>query len=104
MSQIESMLLQWRSLYAEWVVAELELRDARHRRPGSRGVALLEARVRHLQQECQAALDHASAALASGHEPEPDELHATPPPHESAGAQAGAARRRAGESMASVSP
>ncbi len=68
MSQIESMLLNWRSLYAEWVVAELELRTARHRRPGSRGVAILEARVRRLQQECQAALDHTSAALATGHE------------------------------------
>jgi hypothetical protein len=67
-SQIESMLLQWRSLYAEWVVAELELRAARHRRPGSRAVAMLEARVRELQQACQAALDHTSAALASAPE------------------------------------
>lgn len=65
MIQIDSMLARWRSLYGEWVIAELELRDVRQRRPGSRGVAMLEAKVRRLKDECQAALDETSEALAS---------------------------------------
>lgn len=65
MIQIDSMLARWRSLYGEWVIAELELRDVRQRRPGSRGVAVLEAKVRRLKDECQAALDQTSEALAS---------------------------------------
>jgi hypothetical protein len=68
MTTIETMLAQWRSLYGEWVVAELELREARQRRRGKQVIAMLEARVRQLQRECDCALDQTSAALATRQE------------------------------------
>ncbi len=65
MPSVETLLTQWRSLYAEWVLAELQLREARQRGHGSRALAVLEARVRRLQRECDEALDETSAALSS---------------------------------------
>jgi len=73
MSTIETMFARWRSLYAEWVLAELELQQARQRGRGRLAVAVLEARVRHLQHECSAALDETSAALATNRAHEPHE-------------------------------
>ena len=65
MPTIERMFAEWRSLYAEWVISELALREARQLGRGRLAVAELEARVRRLQHECSVALDETSAALAS---------------------------------------
>lgn len=65
MPTVETLVTQWRSLYAEWVLAELQLREAHKRGHGGRALAVLEARVRQLQRECDAALDATSAALSS---------------------------------------
>src|SRR3954451_3825594 len=71
MASVDFMLAQWRSLYCEWVLAELELRSVHQRRPGSRQEAALEARVRELREQCQSVLDKTTAALSSSSANEP---------------------------------
>ena len=65
MSSIQALLDEWRSLYCEWTLAELELRAVRERQPGTRQEVALEARVRELQETCRSRLDQTSKALAS---------------------------------------
>lgn len=65
MSSIQALVDEWRSLYCEWTLAELELRAVRERQPGTRQEVALEAKVRELQETCKARLDQTSRALAS---------------------------------------
>jgi hypothetical protein len=64
MSNVSDLLNDWRSAYGQWVLCELELRQARQRHRGSRTVALLERKVRAMEQECQALQDALSSNLA----------------------------------------
>lgn len=70
MNAIENMLAQWRSAYGEWVLAELQLREARQRNPHSRAVAILEDKVRRLQRDCSAVQDAVSDAMNSHRAPQ----------------------------------
>lgn len=64
MSSVSDLLNDWRSAYGQWVLCELELRQARQRNPGSRAVAVLERQVRARQLECKAIQDALSSRLA----------------------------------------
>lgn len=69
MDSLESGLERWRSTYGEWVLADLELRTARQRNPSGRAVAILEEKVRRLQNECSAVQDSVSRSLRSQERP-----------------------------------
>lgn len=63
MSSVDDLLKDWRSAYAQWVLSELELRQARHRSPVSPAIAQLEAQVRARQLECKAIQDAINSPL-----------------------------------------
>ena len=70
MMDIDEMLSSWRSMYAEWISADLQLREARHRGGSERILSILEQKVRSLQLQCSECQDEVSAALSRQDEPE----------------------------------
>lgn len=62
---VEELLADWRSLYAEWVSTELQLRAARQRISSGRIVQLLEEKVRSLKKQCSDRQDAVAAALST---------------------------------------
>ncbi|HWI83207.1 hypothetical protein [Ramlibacter sp.] len=64
MDTVESQLAEWRSAYGEWVLAELQLREAQQRQPGSPALAILQAKTCRLQRRCSDLQDAISSRLA----------------------------------------